>query len=38
MPGGYTRAPMLPFDEEQKSKLSAILSELGLLEARKAAE
>lgn len=38
MPGGYTRAPMLPFDEEQKAKLAAILSELGLLEARKAAE
>jgi hypothetical protein len=29
---------MLPFDEEQKAKLAAILSELGLLEARKAAE
>lgn len=38
MPGGYTRAPMLPFDDEQKAKLADILSELGLLEGRKAAE
>lgn len=38
MPGGYTRAPMQPFNDEQKAKLAAILSELDLLETRKAAE
>ena len=37
-PGGHSRPPMLPYTDEQRAQLRVVLEELGLMEAREAAE